>query len=217
MFTALAFFSDVSVFFLGLKTTITDPSDLTVREERYCRMTKQHFDDNLYEFYCNHCDTNVRAFSKHCGRCKRCTAQFDHHCIWLNNCIGYNNYRPFFCLLIMVIFHSLVNVGLGVWRFLYFHNLNFDYLSAPLIIVYIMVFINVVAIILIGYLLAYHIWLYFKGMTTYQHIMEQRKQKQEKDNQRYLNQQSKKDKRKNKLGNKKKRISICKPSQGNEV
>ena len=60
---------DIMVLVLGVITTKIDPSDLTVRLERYFRMTNQKFDDSNYEFYCNHCDTNVKQFSKHCGRC----------------------------------------------------------------------------------------------------------------------------------------------------
>lgn len=40
---------------------------------------------------------------------------FDHHCVWLNNCIGYNNYRYFFMLLIAVDLHALTFIGLIAW------------------------------------------------------------------------------------------------------
>lgn len=191
MFAIIAFVTDLLVFYLGFKTTITDPTDVTVRIERYHRLTKQSFDDSQYEFYCNHCDTNVRALSKHCGRCQRCTAHFDHHCIWLNNCIGYNNYKPFFLLLIMTIIHSLGIMGLGTWRVLYYFK-QAEFFRAPTIYCYIMILVNGLAACLIFYLLTYHIWLIAVGKTTYSHIMEQRKREQEKQNQKYLKQQEKK-------------------------
>ena len=33
------------------------------------------------------------AKAKHCRICDKCVRDFDHHCIWLNNCIGKRNYR----------------------------------------------------------------------------------------------------------------------------
>ena len=51
------------------------------------------------EFFCENCMGFVLQRSKHCGYCNRCTSKFDHHCKWINNCIGGQNYNLF---LIMV-------------------------------------------------------------------------------------------------------------------
>ena len=44
---------------------------------------------------CHKCNITRPARCHHCSACNRCVLQFDHHCIWLNNCVGYNNYRSF--------------------------------------------------------------------------------------------------------------------------
>jgi palmitoyltransferase ZDHHC4 len=38
--------------------------------------------------------------SKHCSLCRACVARSDHHCIWVNNCLGRGNYKHFLALLL---------------------------------------------------------------------------------------------------------------------
>ncbi|GMS98597.1 hypothetical protein PENTCL1PPCAC_20772, partial [Pristionchus entomophagus] len=50
--------------------------------------------------FCSICDADVSGTgSKHCKRCNKCCAFFDHHCVWLNTCIGGRNYRLFLVLI----------------------------------------------------------------------------------------------------------------------
>jgi palmitoyltransferase ZDHHC13/17 len=50
--------------------------------------------------FCVQCMIRKPLRSKHCRRCGRCVAKHDHHCPWINNCVGNNNLRHFFIYII---------------------------------------------------------------------------------------------------------------------
>merc|ERR1712232_571524 len=60
-----------------------------------------------FKHVCVVCRTRREMRAHHCKECGRCVRRLDHHCPWVDNCVGLSNQRTFFCF-IWVIFASIV-------------------------------------------------------------------------------------------------------------
>ncbi|CAN1238220.1 Probable protein S-acyltransferase 15 [Linum grandiflorum] len=47
---------------------------------------------------CDKCSKYKPPRAHHCRVCRVCVLRMDHHCLWINNCVGYWNYKAFFNL-----------------------------------------------------------------------------------------------------------------------
>lgn len=80
-------------FIIAAKLLMSDPTDRS---------------GQFAEVKCIICKPPVWADSKHCYTCGRCIEGFDHHCPWLNICIGRRNYRTYLCLISQVLLTILL-------------------------------------------------------------------------------------------------------------
>ncbi|ODV62420.1 DHHC family palmitoyltransferase [Ascoidea rubescens DSM 1968] len=55
---------------------------------------RQHYHDPTLAL-CSKCLLPTLPRMLHCKHCDRCVLDFDHHCYWINNCVGYYNYKYF--------------------------------------------------------------------------------------------------------------------------
>ena len=100
--TVLAFMC----YFSYYKACATDPGYFDKNTEKtkmkdYAQVFK--FDGVLYteKAPCRTCTFEKPARSKHCVMCDKCVLKFDHHCIWINGCVGLYNYKWFLTFLLL--------------------------------------------------------------------------------------------------------------------
>lgn len=63
----------------------------------------------IQPYFCEHCMIIQATPTKHCKLCQSCCGKFDHHCLFINKCVGLKNHRMFIALvaftLIAIVFY----------------------------------------------------------------------------------------------------------------
>lgn len=54
----------------------------------------------------------------HCSECNRCIFKMDHHCPWINNCVGYKNYKSFNLFTVYICLGSLYSAMIHIICFI---------------------------------------------------------------------------------------------------
>ena len=141
--------------------------------------------------YCVRCERDVHHETKHCMVCNKCCVNFDHHCKWLNNCIGGENYKAFFIFVAVTFVVIVAYTGLGAYHIIqYFiddgkmkteldktYNAKDNESWAHIVVISVMCVVEllgVIAVALLFHLLAIHVYLIHRGITTYAWILEKR-------------------------------------------
>uniref|UniRef100_A0A7S4V6W9 Palmitoyltransferase n=1 Tax=Ditylum brightwellii TaxID=49249 RepID=A0A7S4V6W9_9STRA len=190
----------IVVFFFGaltaykaIKTTITDPADShSQKKTQGANFTDEEKAESGEEVkYCFACETNVNTNAVHCRTCRRCIEGYDHHCPWLNNCVGGENYQLFFETLVSLslFLFSQSAVLIGIIAAFYAgwddgqtsstEKRAKDWFGAnqPHVVIGFNIgflTIDLIAALLILQLLFLHISLRRKGLTTYQYLIKLR-------------------------------------------
>jgi palmitoyltransferase ZDHHC9/14/18 len=96
----------------------TEPWDI-LPSPREVPVASQHkYIDNpqyVHMKYCTTCRLWRPPRSSHCRICDSCIEYCDHHCIWLNNCVGKRNYRYFFTFIVTACLVGWYLMGQCIW------------------------------------------------------------------------------------------------------
>ena len=72
--------------------------------------------------FCFKCSVFKTETIKHCVICDRCCKGFDHHCLWLDNCIGQNNYFSFKVILYNFFLDIIIAIILSLFSIIAFYS-----------------------------------------------------------------------------------------------
>ncbi|KAI9495385.1 DHHC palmitoyltransferase-domain-containing protein [Zychaea mexicana] len=122
--------------------------------------------------YCDTCRIYRPPRASHCRQCDNCVENEDHHCIWLNNCIGKRNYRSFFvcitsstvlCLYIVAfcLVHMLVVIQ---------DDMSFGYMFSQAPVSFVLAIVCFLLLFMVGGLTLYHCSLIMRGVTTHEQL-----------------------------------------------
>ncbi|TWW74766.1 putative palmitoyltransferase ZDHHC20 [Takifugu flavidus] len=115
--------------------------------------------------YCKPCQLIKPDRCHHCSTCERCVLKMDHHCPWVNNCIGFSNYKFFILFLTYASLHCLVICATVTQYFIKFWTKKLPDTHAKFHILFLF-FVAALFFISIASLLSYHLWLVGKNRTT---------------------------------------------------
>lgn len=98
----LALFLGSTIFWL--LATFIDPGYMRKHPKLQFLTLVERFDSSCL---CPKCKVIWTPWSRHCNICDKCVERFDHHCPWINNCIGTNNHGYFLFFIIFLYFYLL--------------------------------------------------------------------------------------------------------------
>lgn len=104
----------------------------------------------------------------HCKRCRKCIRRYDHHCVYVGNCIGVANYKIFLNMLsyLICVLFTLTFIVLKVNRFsIYLYKDYVGVVTSCFVLFAIFVLESMVF-----YFFVYHLSCLTKGVTEFEHI-----------------------------------------------
>jgi len=112
-----------------------------------------------------HCIKPDRAH--HCSSCGKCILKMDHHCPWVNNCVGFANYKHFILFLFYGVTYCIYVASTSLEYFIQSWNDLQAFTPGRFHLIFLF-FVSLMFSVSICSLLAYHIYLVLENTTTFE-------------------------------------------------
>ncbi|KAM7195617.1 Palmitoyltransferase ERF2 [Rhypophila sp. PSN 637] len=119
--------------------------------------------------YCKTCLIWRPPRAHHCRLCDSCIETVDHHCVWINNCVGRRNYRQFFTFIVTATLGCLFILGSCLAQILVYRNrqnTSFGDAISHFPVPFALVFYSLLGLSYPAPLTVYHLFLIRRGETT---------------------------------------------------
>ena len=102
-----AFFSLAIIFYC---LTLIDPGYVPLKKD-FLGLMERLVDEELHlDYICINCENLRPENTMHCNYCNKCVQGFDHHCTFVNNCLGYKNHKYFLLFILFFTFYMVAMI-----------------------------------------------------------------------------------------------------------
>ncbi|XP_034859603.1 palmitoyltransferase ZDHHC20 isoform X6 [Mirounga angustirostris] len=115
--------------------------------------------------YCERCQLIKPDRAHHCSACDICILKMDHHCPWVNNCVGFSNYKFFLLFLLYSLLYCLFVATTVLQYFIKFWTNELSDTRAKFHVLFLF-FVSTMFFVSVLSLFSYHCWLVGKNRTT---------------------------------------------------
>jgi palmitoyltransferase ZDHHC9/14/18 len=114
--------------------------------------------------FCVTCHHRRQPRTKHCNTCGVCVRDYDHHCAFINSCIGQRSRPVFFFYLLSLQLHCLAYLYFSIWDFKIGRVENFTFSNMLMMMISLVLLIYMFGVCLWWY----QLFLLSKGITQYE-------------------------------------------------
>ncbi|EJW04509.1 hypothetical protein EDEG_01277 [Edhazardia aedis USNM 41457] len=119
------------------------------------------------QILCITCGIYKPPRAHHCTKCNSCYLRMDHHCVWINNCVAFHNYKFFILFMFWLIFYAIFVSFNFFYSLIGSDTVETGMQKASYIIC---IAFSIVVLLAIVPLLFFHLVLLFRNETTIENI-----------------------------------------------